>query len=90
MRLDRFALVLLSGGLAACSEQVDAYFYPDRSDLTRSESLKDVGSVEACRDWAYSKAARMGDTSMQRSTYECGLGPRRREMGFTVYRETVQ
>lgn len=86
----RSALVLLSGLLAACSEQVDAYFYPDRSDLTRSESFLDVGSVEACRDWAHSKAAQIGDPNMQRSTYECGLGPQRRDVGFTVYRETAQ
>lgn len=90
MRFGRFALVLLLIGLAGCSEQVDAYFYPNRGDLTRSESRIDVGSVEACRDWAYARAAQIGDPSMQRSTYECGLGPRERGGSFTVYRETVE
>lgn len=90
MRFVQFASVLLALGLAACSEQVDAYFYPDRADLTRSDAKIDVGSIEACRAWAYAKAAQIGDPSMQRSTYECGLGPRERGNSFTVYRETVQ
>jgi hypothetical protein len=90
MRLFGFTLMLVSVGIAACSEKVDAYFYPDRSDLTRSESFLDVGSVEACRDWAYYRAAQIGDPAMRRSTYECGIGPRQRGGSFTVYRETVQ
>lgn len=90
MAYSRLLLVLSAGFLSACSQQVDAYFYPDRTNLTESESYLDIGSVEACRDWAYFKAAQIGDPNMQRSTYECGLGPREHGAGFTVYRETVQ
>ncbi len=73
-------------------EEVDAFYYPDASDLTAHEESRKVGNLEACRDWAFGRAELYGDPDMRRSTYECGIGPHKRSDfgGLTVYRRTVQ
>lgn len=73
-------------------ERVDAFYYPDVRDLTVHKEFRDVGDLEACRDWAFGLADMHGDLDMRRSTYECGIGPRKRSDfgGITVYRRTVQ
>lgn len=72
--------------------RVDAYYYPDRHNLSEDISYRDIGSVEACRDWAYSTARRYDDPQMRRGTYECGVDPLREQdlPSVTIYRETVQ
>jgi len=70
--------------------QVDAYYYPDRNDLSVHEVYLDVGSVENCRGIVYDAAARRGDPRMKRGDYECGVNPRRSLGTLTVYEETVQ
>lgn len=72
-------------------QQVDAFYYPDRQDLTVYELIVDVGSVEGCRDAVLSAAAKMGDPNLQRGDYECGVGPTGEEFGgMRVYEETVK
>ena len=88
MTVRALALVLAAAALSGCNEQVDAFYYPDRTDLTVFVARYDVGTVEACRDWVHAEAERRGDPGMRRSDYECGIGPRDRNVGFTVYRET--
>lgn len=73
---------------AAPWEQVDAFYYPDRNDLSVHREFRDVGSVEACRAWVYSMAAANGDPDLVKGDYECGINPLERgEM--LVHRLTV-
>jgi catabolite regulation protein CreA len=77
--------------IVGCGDkQVDAFYYPDRLDLTVHVAKYDVGSVEECRDWVYSRAAERGDPDMERGDYECGVDPIRQVGDLTVYKETVR
>lgn len=75
---------------AAPWEEVDAYYYPSRENLTVHQASRDVGSVEDCRRWVYATAASNGDPNMMRGDFECGVGRLESEMGFNVYRITVR
>ena len=79
-------------GLLGLWCQVDAFYYPDRNDLTVHQEFLDVGSIQDCRDIVYEAAAANGDPDMSRGDYECGVGPRSAEFGegLRVYRETVK
>ncbi|MEO8531328.1 MAG: hypothetical protein ABI459_08890 [Deltaproteobacteria bacterium] len=71
--------------------QVDAFYYPDRNDLSVYETFVDVGSVESCRDVVFAAAAGKGDPNLERGDYECGVGPTGDEFGgMKVYEETVE
>ncbi|GGY41801.1 hypothetical protein GCM10007148_08020 [Parvularcula lutaonensis] len=87
-----FLSVSISGCGGAYEKRVDAFYYPDANDLTQLVRALDIGTVEACRDWASAQAASSGDPYMQRSTYECGIDPRKDQdmLPLTIYRETVQ
>jgi hypothetical protein len=76
--------------LSACkNEQVDAFYYPNKSDLTVHEFYGDVGSYEGCIDAVFRAAAAKNDPNMQRGDYECGIGPTGETFGpVNVYRET--
>lgn len=77
--------------ISSCGKkQVDAYYYPNRNDLSVYEVKYDVGSVEACRDWVYAQAARNNDSNVERGDYECGIGPKKKIGDLTVYDETVR
>jgi hypothetical protein len=71
--------------------QVDAFFYPNRLDLTQHIEILDVGSVEDCRRVVYALAAENNDPGMIRGDYECGVNPRDETFGgLRVYEETVR
>jgi hypothetical protein len=80
-QLQIFAMFL---ALTACSddgipsprpwEKVDAFFYPDKTDLTKSIASYDVTDVDACRLWAQTMANQRGDSGFAHSDYECGIG----------------
>ena len=55
--------------------QIDAYYYPDKHDLTEHYEVFDVGSVENCRRTVYQFAALHGDPNMKNGDYECAIGP---------------
>lgn len=74
---------------AAPWERVDAFYYPDRSNLERYEFQTDVGGVEECRDWVHFKATGNGDPGLTRGDYECGVGEPKDWYGIRVYRTTV-
>lgn len=70
-------------------ETVDAFYYPNKNDLTLHESALNLDDVQACRSWAYDRSAFHGDPTMMRSEYECGVGEPKSWNGLNVYRITV-
>lgn len=75
---------------AAPWETVDAFFYPDRNNLSLVDQQSGLASVDACRDWVNQAAYAHGDPDMQRSDWECGLGEPTDWNGLSVYRGTVK
>jgi hypothetical protein len=69
---------------------VDAFYYPNRNNLDKSERQLDVGSVEACRSWVSRIAAQNNDPQIRRGDYECGVGYLRDLGDFRVYRVTTR
>jgi len=82
--------------LTACSKyekRVDAFYYPDRINLSQFIEMLNVDSVEACRDWAYAQASKNGDAYMSVGDYECGVNLMKdssRYGGLRVYEKTVK
>jgi hypothetical protein len=75
---------------AAPWENVHAFYYPDRNDLTSDERQLNIGSVEACRDWVDEQASKIGDKSMTRGDYECGVGCKLQSVDMYMCRLTVE
>lgn len=75
---------------AAPWETVDAFYYPDRSNLTIWRTGKKMPNVQTCRDWVYAMAATYSDPALRRGDYECALGEARNLGGISVYRATVR
>ena len=74
---------------AAPWERVDAFYYPDRTNLAVFNQHSKVGGVEECRSWASEMAAANGDRGMNQGDYECGVGEPTDWNGLKVYRTTV-
>jgi hypothetical protein len=53
---------------------VDAFYYPDKSNLRVSLETHDVGGLAQCRTWANSAAAKQNDPRLERGDYHCGVG----------------
>lgn len=89
----RYACISVFVLVSACNPlakpQVDAFYYPDRYDLTNFKASYDVGSVDACRDWVHAKAFELNDRGIRRGDYECGIGPKQK-YGTTVYDKTTR
>lgn len=75
---------------AAPWETVDAFYYPDRSNLALYRSHKGLDSVQECRNWVRSAAASHGDANLIRGDYECGVEVVDTFVGISVYRTTVR
>jgi len=71
---------------AAPWETVDAFYYPNRSDLGDFLSQRGLGSLQECRDWVYSVAASRRDPNLTRGDYECGIGRVDDLNGIAIYR----
>jgi hypothetical protein len=71
---------------AAPWESVDAFYYPNRSDLSRHQRAAGLASVDACRAWVNDVSAAHNDIGVKRGDYECGVG----YLGMRVYRTTVR
>lgn len=72
-------------------DQVDAFYYPNKNDLTVFEAAYDVGDIEGCRAAVYALAAERGDPQVVRGDYDCGVGPTDTSLGdIRVYKETVK
>jgi hypothetical protein len=81
---------LIWGHQPAPWESVDAFYYPDRYNLGRSERGVNVGGLEACRAWVARAAAQLNDPQIRRGDYECGVGYLRDFGGVRVYRVTTR
>jgi len=69
---------------------VDAYYYPNRHDLTVHESRMGLDRLEQCRTWVEMRARAKGDANISIGDYECGIGKIDDFYGLTVYRKTVR
>lgn len=78
---------------------VDAFYYPDRHNLSNYKVFENVGSLEACRDAVMSAAMGQGDRvkgynsapiSLAKGDYECGVNFKRWLGDMRVYEETVR
>ena len=83
------ALLLVVACNPIAKPQIDAFYYPDKNDLSDFQVSYDVGSLNECRDWVYSKAAQNSDRGLRRGDYECGVGPKQK-YGTTVYDKTIR
>ena len=75
---------------AAPWEEVDAFYYPNKYDLTVHQRGIDGGSLENCRAWVGAKAVLYNDPNLERGDYECGVGRLRTIGDLVVYRITVR
>lgn len=75
---------------AAPWEKVDAFYYPDKADLTDFKAVRDLGSVQECRDSVLAMAAANGDPGLIRGDYECGVGKIKDFGGVGMYRVTTR
>jgi hypothetical protein len=81
------AIVLVSCG----EEQVDAFYYPNKNNLTIHEFFPNVGSVDNCRAVVSQAAAKRNDANLIRGDYECCVGPTGEKLGeITICKETVK
>lgn len=77
-------------GEAAPWETVDAYYYPNRSDLSVFQSRLRLSSVDDCRVWVRMAAAANNDIGVVRGDFECGIEVIDTFAGINVYRTTVR
>lgn len=75
---------------AAPWEKVDAFYYPDRTDLSRHTLMPGLSKADDCRMWVRQEAAFLNDPGMVRGDYECGIGKISNEYDLAVYRLTVR
>jgi hypothetical protein len=76
---------------AAPWETVDAFYYPNRSDLTRDVRKFDLDNVDGCRSWVNVQAHAHNDPWITQGDYECGVGYiESLGLGLRVYRTTVR
>jgi hypothetical protein len=78
------------GNSPAPWETVDAFYYPNRNNLSHDERRLNVGSVDACRAWVAGAAARRDDPQIRRGDYECGVGHLKDYGELKVYRVTTR
>lgn len=69
-----FLADLLYSDRSAPWETVDAFYYPDKSDLAVDVRQYHLPTVDDCRKWARRQAAERGDFGMLAGDYECGVG----------------
>jgi hypothetical protein len=75
---------------AAPWETVDAYYYPDRSNLSIFQKMPGLKSVDDCRAWVRLSAALNNDMGFIRGDFECGIEVVDTFAGISVYRTTVR
>lgn len=77
-------------GRPAPWETVDAFYYPDRDDLTVSEAAYALPDIQTCREWVRFSAVARGDPELARGDYECGFGYLETMGTVRVYRDTAR
>jgi hypothetical protein len=71
-------------------EAVDAFYYPNKSNLAVSLENHDVGGLAQGRTRASSAAAKQDDPQLERGDYECGVGYLTSQRSLNRYRLTVR
>lgn len=71
---------------------MDAFYYPDRGNLTVQHERRGLDSIEECRVAVRTMALEFNDITLVRGDYECGVGALedRQFGGITVYRITAE
>lgn len=80
----------LWGNSPAPWETVDAFYYPNKSNLYRDSRAIGLKSVEECRQWVNQQARANGDPQLIAGSYECGVGFLETWQGLRVYRATLR
>ena len=75
---------------AAPWEEVDAFYYPDKSNLSIVHSSKGLESVDDCRTWVSNAADANNDPNLELGDYECGVEFLEYFGEMRVYRTTVR
>jgi hypothetical protein len=75
---------------AAPWESVDAFYYPNRSDLSKDLRRSGLKNVRECRDWVDSISRQFNDPGITHGDYECGVGYLDDYGPLRVYRTTVR
>ena len=70
-------------------EEVEAFYYPNRGDLSEVKS-SGVDGIEGCRAWVNWQAQLHNDPHMDRGDYECGIGFIEMFGSIKVYRITIR
>jgi hypothetical protein len=71
-------------------ESVDAFYYPDKSNLGVSLENHDVGGLAQCRIWVSSAAVKQNDPQLELGDYECGVGYLHSQSSLKSFRLTVR
>lgn len=71
-------------------EEVDAFYYPNKNDLTIHFESKGYDSIEDCRSWVKSYAYSVNDQYLTKGDYECGVGYLEDYHGINIYRLTLR
>ena len=71
-------------------ESVDAFYYPDKSNLSVSLENHDVGGLAQCRTWVNSVARKQKDPQLERGDYHCRVGHPDAQGSLNSYRFTVR
>lgn len=71
---------------AAPWETVDAFYYPDRSDLSKFQKVSGLSSVDSCRTAVRAMAAKNPNVGFVRDDYECGIEILYNLGGIDIYR----
>lgn len=72
-------------------EKVDAFYYPDKNNLSKAVAGHGFATVEQCRAFVHAQANAHNDQMTRRGDYECGIG-KMQDLGdgLTMYRLTVR
>lgn len=81
---------LFWAGSPAPWEKVDAFYYPNRHNLSVHRTALNVGSLDGCRSWVQAMAEANADPGVRRGDYECGVGKLQEIGDLTMYRITVR
>ena len=71
-------------------ERVDAFYYPDKNNLSISLENHDVGGLAQCRTWVNSVARKQKDPQLERGDYHCRVGHLDAQGSLNSYRLTVR
>ncbi|QKK31869.1 hypothetical protein FE844_020795 [Rhizobium indicum] len=87
----KFLANLIYKSDAAPWETVDAFYYPDRSNLLVFATKGGLRDVDECRAAVRGLAYAASDPGLSRGDYECGVGKLDGDYyGLSVYRLTVR